>query len=241
MRKLIMLLAVAICSLSAIAYGAETTIVGFDGGSDDGFIGNAYFEEEGGNPGGVARHLMDGFFNDLRTGGVNEPANEGFLGDYSSYVSVTFSFDIKTVYLNDYAGNPIARPVGIALTDRDIEGNSGPSGVFFEIGVVGVNFTGEWTTLSVTIDDVNSTTLPDGWIGFGHEDPNTYEPILPEGASFATVLAGVDEFKISGAVPGWFFGHAFWDVLIDNITVVVEEGGVATQTTTLGHLKSQYR
>ena len=51
---------------------------------------------------------------------------------------MTFSFDIKTNMLDDFIGNPIARPIGIALKDRDIMGGSGPSGVFFEIGVVGV-------------------------------------------------------------------------------------------------------
>ncbi len=241
MRKLITLLAIAICSLSAIAYGAENTVVGFDAGTNDGFTGNAYFEAAGGNPGGVARHFNDSFFNDLRTGAEGEPANEAFLGDYSSYSSVTFSFDIKTVYLNDFAGNPIARPIGIALKDRDIMGPSGASGVFFEMGIVGVNFTGEWTTLSVTIDDINSETLPAGWIGFGDEDPSTYGPILPEGATFASVLASVDEFDVTGAVPGYFFGNAFWDVLIDNITIVVEDGGVATEDTTIDQLKSMYR
>ena len=215
--------------------------MGFDSGTDGGFTGNAYFEEAGGNPGGVAHHLNDSFFNDLRTGAVGEPANEGFLGDYSSYVSVTFSFDIKTNSLDDFMGNPIARSIGIALKDRDIMGPSGASGVFFEVGIVGVNFTGEWTTLSVTIDDVTSETLPDGWIGFGDEDPSTYAPILPAGATFASVLAGVDEFDVTGAVPGYFFTNAYWDVLIDNVTVEVEEGGVATESTTIGQLKSLFR
>ena len=94
MRKMIMRLVVAICGLSTLALGADNAVVGFDGGSDGGFIGNAFFETEGGNPGGVAHHLGEFFFNDLRTGGVGEPANEAFLGDYSSYASVTFSFDI---------------------------------------------------------------------------------------------------------------------------------------------------
>ena len=75
------------------------------------------------------------------------------------------------------------------------------------------------TTLSVTIEDPTATELPPGWIGFGDEDPDTFEPILPDGASFASVLASVDEFSITGAVPGFFFGNAFWDVQVDNITV----------------------
>ena len=240
MRRIITVLAIAMCSLTTIAYGAASTIVGFDGGNNEGFTGNAFFEATGGNPGGAARHLNDSFFNDLRTGATGEPANTDFLGDYSAFTSVTFSFDIKTNMLDDFAGNPIARPIGIALKDRDIMGPSGASGVFFEIGVVGVNFTGEWTTLSVTILDPASATLPAGWIGFGDEDPTTFAPVLPAGASFASVLASVDEFDITGAVPGYFFTNAFWDVQIDNITVEWD-GSVSTQTRTWSSVKAMFR
>ena len=78
-------------------------------------------------------------------------------------------------------------------------------------------------TMSVTIDDPTSEALPPGWIGFGDEDPVTFEPILPAGATFASVLASVDEFEITGAIPGFFFGSAMWDVRIDNVTVIVPE------------------
>ena len=207
--------------IGSVAVGADSTVVGFDGGSSDGFTGNALFQATDGNPGGAARHVTDLLFNDLRTGGIGEPVNANFLGDYSSFSNIEFSFDVRTNMLDDFTGNPIARPVGIMLIDRDIQGGSGPSGVFFEIGTLGVNFNPEWTTLSVTIADPTSAALPTGWIGFGDEDPNTFEPILPDGATFASVLASVDEFRITGAVPGFFFTNAFWDVQIDNITVSV--------------------
>ena len=42
------------------------------------------------------------------------------------------------------------------------------------------------------------------------------------GATFATVLASVDEFAITGAVPGFFFTNADFDVQIDNIMVTVD-------------------
>ena len=221
--RLCIVIALANCVLLTSAPGASTAIVGFDGGAADGFSGNAVFEATGGNPGGAARHITDLNFNDLRTGASGEPANAAFLGDYSAHNSVTFSIDVKTNMLDSFAGNPIARPIGIALRDRDIQGGSGASGVFFELGVLGVNFTPDWTTLSVTIDDPTSTDLPPGWIGFGDEDPNTFEPVLPAGATFASVLASVDEFDVTGAAPGFFFGPAFWDVQIDNIAVAVPE------------------
>lgn len=211
-----------ICSLAVSAPAAETSVAGFDGGSNDGFNGNALFEATGGNPGGAARHVSTLFFNELRTGAIGEPANAAFLGDYSSFSNVEFSVDVKTNSLRDFFGDPIARPVGVMLMDRDIQGPDGPSGVFFELGTLGEGFTPDWTTLSVTIADPTSATLPPGWIGFGATSPS-FEPILPPGATFATVLAGVDEFRITGAVPGFFFTDAFWDVQVDNIAVTVPE------------------
>jgi hypothetical protein len=240
MKKMITLILVALCSLATVALG-QTTIVGFDGGNPEGFTGNALFEATDGNPGGCARHVSDLFFNELRTGSPGEPVNENFIIDYTSFETVTFSFDIKTNFLNDFIGNPIARPVGIALKDWDTMGPSGPAGVFYEIGVIGVNFTPDWTTLTVEIDNPTSDTLPAGWIGFGDEDPGTFMPILPEGVTFADVLAGVDEFAITGAVPGFFFTSALWDVQIDNITVMLDGNPVATEDVSWGSVKAMYQ
>ena len=77
--------------------------------------------------------------------------------------------------------------------------------------------------LSVIIAYPTSPTLPGRWIGFGDTDLSSFEPKLPAGATFATVLAGVDDFRITGAVPGFFFTNAFWDVQVDNISVTVPE------------------
>ncbi len=207
--------------------GPTSTVVGFDGGSNGGFQGNAFYEATGGNPDGRAHHLNDSFFNELRTGAIGEPSNDAFLGDYSPYNDITFSIDVKTDSLTDFIGNQIARPVGIKLIDRDIQGPSGASGIWFEMGILGVNFNSDWTTLSVSIADPTQTTLPAGWVGFGDEDPNTFETILPAGATFASVLASVDEMHITGAAPGFFFTNAFWDVSIDNITLTVPAPGSA--------------
>ena len=206
---------------TAALAGPTPTVVGFDGGDDGGFIGNAFFEAAGGNPDGRARHLApDLFFNSLRTGGVGEPTNDDFLGDYSGLTDITFSFDIKVDTLESFVG-PIVRPIGVMFIDRDIQGGSGASGVFFDLGIISEGATGDWTTLSVMIADPTQTALPPGAIGFGDEDPETFEPILPAAASFATVMAGVDEVRITGAVPGFFFGPANWDVLNRQHLVVV--------------------
>ncbi len=157
----------------------------------------------------------------LRTGGVGEPANNAFLGDYSPYTDVTISFDIRVDSLTNFLGDQIGREIGISLIDRDIMGPSGASGVFFSLGIVSAATTGDWTNLSVTIADPTQSALPAGWIGFGDEDPNTFEPILPPGATFASVLASVDEFQITGGVPGFFFTDANFDMRIDNVSITI--------------------
>ena len=113
---------VAMGMFATLAFSQATTIEGFDGGTDGGFTGNAVFEAAGGNPDGNAHHGPGGpfFFNELRTGGVAEPVNPNFVGDYSPFDDVTFSFDVKTDSLGDFIGNQIVRPVGIMLVDRDI-------------------------------------------------------------------------------------------------------------------------
>lgn len=226
--------ALAACTLSVHALAQSSTTVGFDGGSDGGFTGNAFYEAAGGNPGGTAHHLVTAFYLGLRTGGLGEPANPSFLGDYSAFDQVTFAMDVKVDSITDFFGIPIERPIGVALVDRDIQGPNGPSGVFFELGVLSADGQPDWTHLSVTVDDPSSSALPAGWIGFGSEDPNTFEPLLPDGASFATVLAGVDEFHVTGAVPGFFFGNANFDVRIDNVAVRVCEPSQSSYCTSTG-------
>jgi len=216
------------CALSGSAFAQSSTVEGFDGGTNGGFTGNAFFEATGGNPDGNAHHFATIFFNDLRTGGLGEPVNANFVGDYSGFDNVTFSLDVKVESLTDFIGNQIIRPLGIALVDRDIQGVNGASGIFFELPPIGAALQPDWTNMSVTIADPTSATLPAGWIGFGDEDPNTFEPQLPAGATFATVLAGVDEFRITGAVPGFFFTNATYDMRIDNVSVSLGDGTLGT-------------
>ena len=61
--------------------------------------------------------------------------------------------------------------------------------------------------------------MPAGWGGYGAEDPNTFEPILPEGVTFADVMASVDELAFTTYEPGWFYGPTVFDVRIDNLRI----------------------
>jgi hypothetical protein len=221
MRCTILVVAVFAVICLVVPVAADTVVVGFDGGSNEGFTGNFVFEATGGNPDGTARTVPTSsiFFPSLRTGGVGEPTNIAFVGDFSSFTSVSFAFDVRVDSITDFIGNQIARPFGVMLIDRDIQGPDGPSGVFFETPTLSASSQPDWTTYSVTINDPTSNDLTPGWIGFGDTDPNTFEPILPPGATFATVLASVDEFRLTGAVPGFFFNDAFFDMRIDNVSI----------------------
>src|SRR5262245_51242748 len=88
-------LAAALGTASPAALAASSTVVGFDGGTDGGFTGNAFFEANGGNPDGVAHFFIENFGIELRTGAIGETTNPNFLGDYSGFSSITFSVDVK--------------------------------------------------------------------------------------------------------------------------------------------------
>lgn len=210
----------ALCSWSGAALAASSTVVGFDGGTDGGFTGNAYYESVGGNPLGNAHFLIENFGIELRTGGIGETSNPDFLGDYSAFGAVAFGVDVKVISLA-FGGSQIAREIGITLIDRDIQGPDGASGVFFLLDYISRATHGDWTTLSVSIDDPRQSELPPGWIGFGDYDPVTFAPLLPEGATFATVLAGVDEFRLTSFQPGYFYGFTDFNVRVDNLYLSV--------------------
>lgn len=198
---------------------AGMTVVGFDNGDPSGFGGNAFFVGGDGNPGGNAHHFNDAFGQELRTGGPGNPLNSAFVGNYGAVGSVTIGFDIRVDSLTDFIGNQIVRSIGIMLIDHDTQGPNGSAGVFFDLGLIGANIQSDWTHLELTIDDTSAMDLPTGWVGFGDEDPNTFETVLPAGATFASILSGVDEFRISTFVPGFFFTNAFWDMRIDNVSI----------------------
>ena len=207
-----------LCAFAPSAHAAACAAVTFREGAPRGFTGNSYFQPTGGNPGGTAHFLIENFGIELRTGALGEPSNPRFLGDYSGFARITFGFDVKVSALV-FGGNQVSREIGVALIDRDIQGPDGASGVWFLLDYISLATHGDWTRLAVTIDDPTQPDLPPGWIGFGDYDPDTFEPRLPEGATFATVLAGVDEFRINTYQPGWFYGFTDFNVRVDNILV----------------------
>jgi len=167
-----------------------------------------------GNPTAHIRYpnVVDTFGIALRNG--THPA---FLGDYGTKGDVTLSFDMKVEFIT-FFGSPVGRELVVILYDDDDQGPSGPAGVWTSLGVLDGNGM-PWTNFSIDVIDATSTTLPAGWSGRGDEDPGTFEPILPAGSTWASVLAGVDRIEFTTFVPGFFFGFTNFDVRADNVSI----------------------
>jgi hypothetical protein len=221
MKNLLIIALVAVLGLASLAF-AETTIVDFEDGAE-GWVGPSgpggftEIEPTGGNP---AAHLHTVFNNFGIT--FYNGTNPAFAQDLSQYESVSFSVDLKVEDIS-FFGSPVTRPWLIEIRDFD----NVPSGypwvsVWYLFEWVGAS---DWTTWSVTIEDTQMIELPTGWGGYGAEDPDTFEPILPEDRTFNDVLAGADEIAFTTLQPGFFFGFTDFDVRLDNITIETTGGG----------------
>lgn len=212
--------AVLIAPLAAFADDAVTT---FDGGVAMGWTGpndgsSTTVEPTGGNP----DWNMHTFIFDFGITFRNSTPNSGFVDDLTQYDSVTISIDVKVDQL-DWAGTPTPRPflVDFRSTD-DAVGGYPWSSVWFKFDLISAEKYGEWTTLSITIDNPSSTELPAGWGGYGDEDPDTFEPMLPDGVTFAQILSGYDQMAFTTLEPGFGFIMSQFDVRIDNIRLTGE-------------------
>lgn len=162
---------------------------------------------------------MDFFGAHLRS----EDARCGLLGDLSRYPNgVTLSFDMVTFQFHDFDNNDIpveSRPLILQLWDRgDPDDFTDDVSVWVENGHIPAIELG-WQRMTFEIPTPTSATLPAGWGGTGDEDPVTFEPRLPPGRTYASVLASVDEVQVTTFKPGYFYGFAFWEIGYDNVRV----------------------
>lgn len=198
---------------------AQTTVSMFENEQSDQWFGPAglggftVIETEGGNAGGYMRTE----FNDFGITFANNQ-NSDYLGDYTTAQEITLSIDVLVDSIN-FFGQDVSRPWLVELRDYDSAMNGFPwTSVWFMLDEISESNNSAWTTYSVTFDP-NSADLPAGWGGYGAEDPNTFEPTLPAGVSFADVLSGVDEIAFTTLRPGFSFGFTDHVVGIDNITI----------------------
>jgi hypothetical protein len=219
MRPITSLIVAASLALAPAAL-ADTVVVDFESGAEgwtgpQGPGGVTTIDPANGNPGANMHTVFSNF------GIAFKNSSPEFAQDLTQHDSVTLSVDLKVESI-DFFGAPVTRPWFVEIRDFD---NAEPYpwvSVWYLFDWVG---TADWTTWSVTIDDTSSVDLPAGWGGYGAEDPKTFEPILPEGRTFADVLAGADEIAFSTLLPGFFFGETQFNVRLDNITIITEMAG----------------
>lgn len=187
---------------------------GANGWSGPGGIGGATtIELDGGNDGAYMLTVFNDFGITFRNN-----TNTDYLGDYTSADLITVSIDVRVDYLN-FFGQDVSRPWLLELRDFDTAQGGYPwTSAWFLFDDISQSQNSEWTTYSVTFDP-NSMDLPPGWGGYGAEDPDTFEPILPEGVAFSDVLSGVDEMVFTTLQPGFFFSFTDHTIGIDNITI----------------------
>lgn len=200
--------------LTAGTAAADVTTT-FDNGTEGWSIsGRDNIDATGGNPGAN----MHGLLIDVFGADIRNNTNADFLGDLTRYgSSIELSIDVQTSSIQ-FGDNEVYREFIVELRDYDNDNGFPYTSVWFSLGTISQEDSGDWTTFSVVIDDTTATALPAGWGGFGDET-DFGEPILPDDRTFTSVLSKVDELAFTTFVPGYFFGFTNFDIQVDNISI----------------------
>lgn len=213
---------IAVCALFSPT--ALATSTSFDFGNEgwgvffanDGVLGD-FLEPAGGNPGAHLRWRM------VDTFGCNfhNDSNPAYLGDYTQFSGgVKIGVDVKVDQIT-FFGTPVPRNLIVELVDFNDPSDPYPwTSVWYNLGAISSDQTSDWTHFEITISDPNAAALPAGWGGTGAEDPVTFEPILPAGRTFASVLANVEEIRFTTFQPGFFYGFTDFELRFDNPGVI---------------------
>ena len=126
--------------------------------------------------------------------------SSGLLGDLTQHASLRVSFDLRNFLFINFFGDPIdpeSRPIILELHDEgDPENWEDNVSVWFR-GLPMPSMDDGWVRYEMTIPVPAGGEMPEGWGGTGDEDPVTYEPRLPAGRTFRSVLQNVTQVRIS--------------------------------------------
>jgi len=141
-----------------------------------------------------------------------------WTGDLKTGKAFEIGLDVNVhdiVFFHD----SVTRDLAVEFRDYDNPADGYPyTSVWYIVGTLNPANKG-WQHYSVTVADPAATTLPQGWGGYGAEDPVTYEPKLPPGRTFANVIAGADEIVFTTLIPGWVYGFTYFNVGVDNLFI----------------------
>lgn len=238
------LIAIVLCGLVTGASAIEPTVITFDNGTEE-WDANPDCEtvfETGGNPDAYwnfvnrdcgGSYVVRAYF-DLRTS-----TNPAFIGDYTSMGPLRLSVDMNVNFYDfvPFWGDPIHaeefRQLVVEFIDHDNPYTDPDTGYFWGwtsvMYVAGTfpNRDAGWKTFNIDIEDPFleaqlNTDMPEGWIGFGGPEDDSYNPQLPPTRTFTDVLAAVDEIVFHSIEPGYFYSIGFLhDMDVDNITLKV--------------------
>jgi len=183
--------------LITVPLAAQTTVVTFDNGGE-GWNGNGSIEADGGNPGANFHFLIENFGIEIRN-----DSNPAFTGDLTQSDEITVAID-ALVNSIAFDGSEVSRDFIVEFRSHALAQDGYPyTSVWYDLGLLQAN--PAWSTFSVAFAPA-SQDLPDGWGGYGAEDPITAEPMLPPGVTFADVMASTDELAFTTYEPGFFYG-----------------------------------
>jgi hypothetical protein len=200
--------------LAAAASGQVLVNEGFENGAAGWTVNGSTETYPDGNPGQyLGIPYLDFWGVTLRTEEVG-----AVLGDLRRYPGgLRIRVDIRVFALDNFFGDPMDPanfPVVLELVNR-----AGDQVSVYTTGPGMPPVSEGWTEYEFVIPNPTQAALPPGWGGTGDEDPQTFEPRLPPGVTYAQVLSQVDEFRLTTMRPGYFYAASFWQAGFDNLRI----------------------
>jgi hypothetical protein len=174
-------------------------------------------EETGGFPGAQGHFIANGVFGAV----LYNKVDPRFIGDLSRLKIVTVSADLKSnKIVTEGTTTPTPRHLVLSLRSHALARTPYLyASVEYDLG--NIQPTQNWKTYVVSFTP-GSIELPNGWAGYGSDDPVTGAPRLPAGITFADVLAHVDEVAFTTFQTGFFYDPGDFDLNFDNIRLTRE-------------------
>lgn len=154
---------------------------------------------------------------------ANETAPE-LLGDLRRHSEerLFLTVYVRVTRFDNFFGEPMdpsLRPLVLQLVDEGEPNNPADDVSVYFVGEGCPRQSEGWQRRHFIIPIYNRESLPPGWGGTGDEDPTTFEPRLPPGRTYGSVIRSVDRVQVTTLQPGYFYISSFWEAGFDNIHV----------------------
>lgn len=236
-----LLLAIACALCLAVPALAENGIqADFEAGINDGGwnYGGDVVESDGGNPGGwLHSAVLDVPYPLLYC----DYLAAGWTGDYVAMGVTGFHLDVQTVY----TGQPYFGEYNVLVFLRmvnDPDTIDDDVFVYYDPYAYAPPMPGDgWVTYTwdIPADFVGAPgELPENWRGGSIATGNT---VFPPDMTWQEVLSDVGRLEVWFLDPDYFAIFAMFEMGADNITLVYDQGSVATEPVTMDGIKALYR